>query len=443
MRDGTHKTIIKLLCKSDVTFQAVEAAVHSIAEDAPTKRARIVESFPSPSDYGKKPTCKDVLDHLGGSLSLHTSLQVEAFGNFMDIIMNEDEIDLECNQVATSLMQKMSNKHHNERARQKDFLSEVEKLFPKSYPTSPESSKSVSTDATITVELNDQVHHLLNYEFKHEMKNISSDPFHQNIAYFILLQHIRRQRSPMLLVNVVGCHYLQVFGAVWNGDHVCVDPLCPPVSLLFVPRDPICGAARMARVLAAIKSTLSKLVQYHRCPDEFNKGPYWHYKGLPYRQMSSIRWLFEADDGEQEIVVKFARSYGEDVHRFLADLGLAPQLLTCTRLAGGWYAVVMEKVIGLPLQYTVDRQVKESFQEAVRRMHEEGYVHGDLRPQNVLVFEGKVRILDFDWAGRCGVARYPKELNMSSGWHGDVQPGGHIDKDHDTYQLQQISVNED
>ena len=76
-------------------------------------------------------------------------------------------------------------------------------------------------------------------------------------------------------------------------------------------------------------------------------------------------------------------------------------------------------------------------------MHEKGYVHGDLRPQNILVFDKGVCILDFDWAEKCEVARYPKELNMSSecNWHCDVQPGGRITAEHDTYQLQQISVN--
>ena len=69
----------------------------------------------------------------------------------------------------------------------------------------------------------------------------------------------------MLLISVVGCHYLQVFGAVWNGDHICVDPLCSPVSLLFVPRNPNGGVAKVARVLAAIKSTVTKLQQYHEC----------------------------------------------------------------------------------------------------------------------------------------------------------------------------------
>ena len=48
-----------------------------------------------------------------------------------------------------------------------------------------------------------------------------------------------------------------------------------------------------------------------------------------------------------------------------------------------------------------------------------------------------VCILDFDWAGKCGSAHYPYDLNMSSicGWHKEVTPGGLIEKEHDLYQL--------
>jgi hypothetical protein len=53
-------------------------------------------------------------------------------------------------------------------------------------------------------------------------------------------------RSPMLLVSVVGSHYFQVFGALWNGAKVCVDPLSDPVSLLFVRRDPRRGVSKVA-----------------------------------------------------------------------------------------------------------------------------------------------------------------------------------------------------
>ena len=79
----------------------------------------------------------------------------------------------------------------------------------------------------------------------------------------------------------------------------------------------------MARVLAAIKSTVTKLQQYHECLDSFHKGPYWRYKDLPCKKMKDVEWLFEADDNGQKVIIKFARSYGEDVHRLLAKEAVA------------------------------------------------------------------------------------------------------------------------
>lgn len=70
-------------------------------------------------------------------------------------------------------------------------------------------------------------------------------------------------------------------------------------------------------------------------------------------------------------------------------------------------------------------------------MHAKNFVHGDLRPQNIPVVDNKVCLLDFDWAGNEGTARYPKVLNIRTAyWHSDVSPGGIITKEHDLFQIQ-------
>jgi hypothetical protein len=43
----------------------------------------------------------------------------------------------------------------------------------------------------------------------------------------------------MLLVSLVGFSHMQVYGAAWNGDDLCYDPLTHPLSTLFVPSDPL------------------------------------------------------------------------------------------------------------------------------------------------------------------------------------------------------------
>ena len=74
----------------------------------------------------------------------------------------------------------------------------------------------------------------------------------------ILLHKNQRDRSPMLLVSIVGYHYMQVFGTAWNGSVICTDPLSSPVSLLYVPRDPNKGVSKVPNVLAAIDRAASK-----------------------------------------------------------------------------------------------------------------------------------------------------------------------------------------
>ena len=68
-------------------------------------------------------------------------------------------------------------------------------------------------------------------------------------------------------------------------------------------------------------------------------------------------------------------------------------------------------------------------------MQTNDYVHGDLRPQNIIVAENKVYIIDFDWAGKDGEATYPPTLNTASNWAPGVMPNCQITKEHDNYQL--------
>ena len=72
---------------------------------------------------------------------------------------------------------------------------------------------------------------------------------------------------------------------------------------------------------------------------------------------------------------------------------------------------------------------------AVKTLHSNNFVHGDLRPSNIPALEGNtVQIFDFDWAGRAGVVKYPDDLNTSVEWHEGVKHGGLIQMEHDDYE---------
>ncbi|KAG6377490.1 hypothetical protein JVT61DRAFT_15298 [Boletus reticuloceps] len=119
-------------------------------------------------------------------------------------------------------------------------------------------------------------------------------------------------------------------------------------------------------------------------------------------------------DNPKDIVVKFVTSYGADAHREMALAGLAPELLYYGEINvepgmssyGDLRMVVMEYVDGLTLNKAWEqRKVPQSFQsdlcKAFQHLHDAGYVYGDLRQPNVMIMrEGKVQLIDFDWAGK-------------------------------------------
>lgn len=142
----------------------------------------------------------------------------------------------------------------------------------------------------------------------------------------------------------------------------------------------------------------------------------------------------------REVIVKFSRRYGINVHRFLAEKKQAPKVLHFTELSGNWFVVVMEKVEGKPLGRDVSESVQQKLKEVMKNLQTEGYVHGDLRPPNVLLLDdGSIRVVDFDWAGKSGQVNYPLDINQKFDWHEDVGPGKPIVHDHDIYQVEMLN----
>jgi len=145
------------------------------------------------------------------------------------------------------------------------------------------------------------------------------------------------------------------------------------------------------------------------------------------------------------VVVKFVRGrYGSDAHAAVGGAGFAPRLLEELLLPGGWRAVVMEHLprsVWRPLDVAQPGERAAALDTYARSFAAHGFVHGDLRPANVLIRHVpvdsaapdsagsdagagaagraskrartadsvEVRFIDFDWAGRAGDAslRYP------------------------------------
>jgi hypothetical protein len=116
--------------------------------------------------------------------------------------------------------------------------------------------------------------------------------------------------------------------------------------------------------------------------------------------------------------VKFVERYGEQPHRLLMRHGQAPELLYCGDVwpdeleSSGCKPrkmVVMKFVQGSLGVDGLSDTIRKDIRNGVNHLHSAGFVHGDIRPPNILIADegNRVMILDFDWAGKRGEARYP------------------------------------
>ncbi|PBK61258.1 hypothetical protein ARMSODRAFT_997450 [Armillaria solidipes] len=125
----------------------------------------------------------------------------------------------------------------------------------------------------------------------------------------------------------------------------------------------------------------------------------------------------DADSGQKKVVVKFVQRYGEEAHRLLTELQLAPALLYAGGCSVSLQMIVMEYIQGQTLVEAypdglLPIGVKKAIKKGLNALHNEDFVYGDLRRQNIMVTgeENRVRFIDFDWAGKVGEVRYPFHL---------------------------------
>jgi len=89
---------------------------------------------------------------------------------------------------------------------------------------------------------------------------------------------------------------------------------------------------------------------------------------------------------------------------------------------------------------SVKEEIFKKIQDGLHHLHQNNFVHGDLRDTNVFLDSksGQVKFLDFDWSGEDGKAVYPSFLNPDVFWHSDVKFKGKVKKEHDVHFLEKI-----
>ena len=120
------------------------------------------------------------------------------------------------------------------------------------------------------------------------------------------------------------------------------------------------------------------------------------------------------DPNPQEILLKFSRQYGRELHQFCTSINHAPKLLAFERLPGGWFGIAMEylpsakRILESRDLLNHGKKWLEEIDDIVARFHAKGYVHGDLRPPNFIVSGETLWLIDFDWGGKEMEATFPE-----------------------------------
>jgi serine/threonine protein kinase len=229
---------------------------------------------------------------------------------------------------------------------------------------------------------------------------------------------------------------------------------------------------RVARFFYALKSGLDNLKSYYESielPSDFPAESRYFPSITAYsvgNELVHFKYVGFLEDSPDcttlrartlttpplDIVVKFVNRYGEKAHRLLADNGLAPELLYCGSPGlndeqpsyASLSMVVMEFIEGQTLgesrlnKETVE-SVRRTLEAALELLHGNGLVFGDVRSPNVIITPAKgVKLIDFDWAGEEGQAKYPYLISSVFPWPPGVQPLAIIERDHDLQMLEKI-----
>jgi serine/threonine protein kinase len=275
---------------------------------------------------------------------------------------------------------------------------------------------------------------------------------------------------PTFLIGSAG-PWITILGAVIT-DGVIVQRLtdCVWVGLDSVLNEP--HVTHVARTFHALKASLEKLNIYYESLHPVSNFPansryfpsittYPHDDGpVEFEYLGFLEntpdctTLRARTNAGQDVVVKFVERYGERAHRLLADAGLAPKLLYCGSLQfndddpsyRSISLVVMEYVDGETLAEAKPKMdqgmieiVRSEVQRALELLHSHGLVFGDLRLPNILITkDGKVKLIDFNWAGEDEQAKYPSLISQEITWPEGVEAMAVMRTQHDLAMLHKL-----
>lgn len=161
------------------------------------------------------------------------------------------------------------------------------------------------------------------------------------------------------------------------------------------------------------------------------------------------------------LCVKFSKRYLADAHRAAHAAGFAP--MVHADMVYDWTMIVMDdKSAGYSNMWDLKtwekgkvktkakpmvslKAAQEKVMSGLARLHEAGFVHGDVRNVNVLVrnedapeSEPDVLLIDWDWSGHQSEATYPRAVNPDVARPKDALSGMPMKVDHDRWMAERL-----
>ena len=118
----------------------------------------------------------------------------------------------------------------------------------------------------------------------------------------------------------------------------------------------------------------------------------WDYRYAITLKSTKIMFKAYLRNNKEPVIVKFVQSYSHSAHSCMATARFAPVIYGIVKITKSWHLVIMEdlpasewKSIKKGSKPTAEH--KTNLQRAISHLHNNGFVHGDLRPNNILFNE--------------------------------------------------------
>ncbi|KAJ7715064.1 hypothetical protein B0H16DRAFT_1477688 [Mycena metata] len=277
--------------------------------------------------------------------------------------------------------------------------------------------------------------------------------------YSIVTAHAAEEdgqsRLPLLLMTCVGS-VLTFLGGVWNCEKPVVQKLFDATASFDWSQRDEPAMKRAARLMCAYTIAIAEISKYEnpaqspQFPDVTSWEDSQHQKHQFHYLERADHLLFRAiDESNHPLLIKFTQHpYSAALHTLCAEKGFAPELKAAVNIGGWWTMVIMVDLSGEyhsigergEFLQTVTQSRLEQFKNAVRGMHDAGFVHGDIHLGNILVHKTDTSkpllLVGFDWGGsENDDVCYPGVMNTVVRRHPEACSGLPIKAEHDRFML--------